>query len=175
MVTSTNFKITKVPTAPRTQAIHDPDELIEQLVRISFQQARGENVPLRIFENRIDRAHREYSRQQRAQGAAGSMHSESVERIVIAKPRLHFRDHQVAENSGDQSDHQGGHRFYKSGSRSNRHQSSHRSGNSSQHAGLAISNPFSARPSKRCGGRRKVCCHKSARGQASRSPVRSRR
>ena len=84
------------------------------------------------------------------------MDAEGVERVVVAEHRLDLGDHEVAEHSGDQSDEHGGHGLDESGGRGDRHQSGDGAGDSAQHAGLAVANPFGTRPSER-GGRGAKC------------------
>ena len=61
---------------PRNDHAHT---LIEQLAGVSLEQAGGERVSLRVFEDGIDCGRGEYARQKSAQGSPGAMNAKGVE------------------------------------------------------------------------------------------------
>src|SRR5215469_13867932 len=75
------------------------------------------------------------------------MDTESIERIVIAKPRLDLGYHEIAEHSRHHSDGQSRHRSNKTGCRRDGDESGNRSGNRAQRANLAVAHPLCPRPS----------------------------
>src|SRR5271155_37098 len=88
----------------------DADGLIEQLMGVAFEEAGGEYGAVGVFENGIDGAIRENSGEEGADGAAGTVNAEGVERIVVAETRFHGGDHPEAECASDQADGKGGER-----------------------------------------------------------------
>src|SRR5437870_3430539 len=90
------------------------------------------------------------------------MDTEGVERVVIAEAGFDLRDHEIAEDSGGESDKQGRHWAYETGCRCDGDQARDRTGDGPECAGFTVSHPLSARPADNCGCGREVRSHKRA-------------
>ena len=111
---STTNKMARVPTIPNAQAIDYANQLIQELMRISLDEAGRKDIPIGILQDRIHGADGENSRKDRPDRSACTMHAESVQRIVIAKTSFYLRNHQVTQNARDETNDHGRHRFDKS-------------------------------------------------------------
>src|SRR5436190_4523009 len=90
------------------------------------------------------------------------MNTEGVERVVIAEAGFDLRDHEIAEDSGGESDEQRGHWAYETCCRCDGDQARDRTGDGPERAGLTVAHPLSARPPDNCGCGREVRSHKRA-------------
>src|SRR5437660_8049843 len=90
------------------------------------------------------------------------MNTEGVERVVIAEAGFDLRDHEIAEDSGGESDEQRGHWAYETCCRCDGDQARDRTGDGPERAGLTVSHPLSARPADNCGCGCEVRSHKRA-------------
>src|SRR5437870_7544135 len=90
------------------------------------------------------------------------MNTEGVERVVIAQAGFYRRDHEVAEDSGGESDEQRGHWAYETCCRCDGDQARDRTGDGPECAGFTVSHPLSARPADNCGCGCEVRSHKRA-------------
>src|SRR4029077_13230921 len=134
---------------------------------IAFEQARWKYITIRVLENRIDHARRENACKQRSNRPAGPMHSECVERVVVAKSRFYFCDHPETKRSRNQADDKRRHRADESRSRRDCHKTCHRSGNCAERAGLSVSQPFCAAPADARGSRTEMRRDERARGKSA--------
>jgi len=94
----------------------DADRLVDHLHRIAFEQAGGAAVL-------VDREH---AGEQRAGGAADSVHPERVERVVIAEHVLEAGAAPVADDAGRDADPERAHRTDEARRRRDGHQTGHR-------------------------------------------------
>ena len=99
------FRRTIVPTSAKPQAISYAHNLIAELAPVAVEATHR----FAGAENRVDDLLRKDAGQQRADRAARAVHAEGIEGIVVAEDRLHFRDHEIADQPGDKSDRQRGH------------------------------------------------------------------
>src|SRR5207249_11046687 len=90
------------------------------------------------------------------------MNTEGVERIVITEAGFDLRDHEIAEDSGGESNEQGRHWAYETCCRCDGDQARDRTGDGPECAGFTVSHPLSARPADNCGCGREVRSHKRA-------------
>src|SRR5207237_9202052 len=74
------------------------------------------------------------------------MDTEGVERVVIAEAGFDLRDHEIAEDSGGESNEQGRHWAYETCWRCGGDQARDRTGDGTECAGFTGSQPRSARP-----------------------------
>src|SRR5438552_1962648 len=90
------------------------------------------------------------------------MNTEGVERIVVAEAGFDLRDHEIAEDSGCESNEQGRHWAYETGCRCDGDQAGDCTGDGAQRARLTVAQPLSARPPDNCGCGCEVRSHKRA-------------
>src|SRR5665213_1128837 len=144
------------------------DELIQELVRISLNEAGGQNISIRIFQDWIDGADGEDSRKDRADCPARPMDAERIERIVIPKARLYLCDHEVTCHTRNESDGHRRHGLYESGRRGYRNEPGHGSGNGTQGARFPATLPLNQGPPRSRCCSREMRRNKSTRSQAAR-------
>src|SRR5579859_3099804 len=97
-------------------------------------------------EDWIDDLLREDAGEQSPDGAARTVHTERIERVIIAENGFNASDHEVAECARKESDDESGHRADKSRGRRNGDKSGHRSRNGAEGAGFAVFDPFCKAP-----------------------------
>ena len=84
---STSFKMTSVPTTASTDRDQHTHQLIEDLVEVAVDHAGAEHDALIVFEDGIDELGGEDAGEDCAYGPAHAVHTEGVERIVVAEAR----------------------------------------------------------------------------------------
>src|SRR5213080_3585009 len=90
------------------------------------------------------------------------MNTEGVERVVIAEAGFDLRDHEIAEDSGGESDEQRGHWAYETCCRRDGDQARDRTRDGPERAGPTVAHPLSARSPDNCGCGRELPSHKRA-------------
>src|ERR1039457_4750408 len=94
----------------------------------------------------VDAGVRQNAGQQRAQRATNGMNTESIQRIVIAKPTFDLVTEKPRNQSGGYANNHRARRIDETASGRDHDQTGDRAGAETQHAGLAFDQPFRQRP-----------------------------
>src|SRR5439155_6952486 len=95
-----DFQNDQTPDRSQGNGNDDGDQLIEHLRAVPVDKPNREGLPLAIFKDGINGARGEDAREQCPHGAAYTVHTEGVERIVVPQHALYLRNHEVADDSG---------------------------------------------------------------------------
>ena len=115
--------------------------------------AGGEGIAGGVFEDGIDDAGGKEAGEQRADGSTGSVHAKGVKGVVVTEEALDLKDHEGAEDAGDEADGERGEGLNEAGGRGNGDQPGDRTGDGAESGGLAVMNPLGDGPADGgCGG-----------------------
>ena len=141
----------------------DRNDLSEEQVRLTVEQA--------VSTSRVDFRRSPEARGNRAPGTADAVHTESIERIIIAELLFEDGDSEVADDTTDKTNGESRHRLYEASCWRDGDKAGNAAGSRTEDGRLAIAVPLDEYPGDRCSSssclRRDECvCGKAVRAES---------